>query len=298
MAERNTKRKPLLYERVSHVNQFINETMPFVIDKESLIKCWNLAPLPMLPQLAVLPFKQTWIELDLGKLGALCTGTTDTLIMSFFDGVDVPVPIIVMIFRDGERKAESGFIEELCAKVDVRIFPEAVTHGLVTQILGAEDVPYRDSISVCTFENTDEAWPDSRKIHHILQWATQYKGIATAVMAVMAAMAYGPAKKTEMAPAGRWLAKTRHGYASKPFRRHTVVKIEMAEKLLHRTLRNRGEEEERARRAEHDVRSHPRVIRRGRPDEYTVIVQAHKRGDPAIGRIIHDAYETTRTERR
>ena len=288
--------KPLLYERVTNANPFVNETTPFAIDPETLKKCWNLRTLPELPQMAVLPFKHTWLELDRGKLAALCTGTKDTLVMSFFDKVDVDVPIIVMVFRDGERRAESGFIEQLDATIDVRRFPPAVTKALVRQAMGdTEPMPYEEKIAVCTFEAQAKQLGDGEIMQAMTLWLTQYRGIARAVMTVLAAIAYGPTRKTEMAPSGRWLAKQRHGYKSVPFVKHTVVQIEMEEKLLYHTLRNEGVEH--ARRAEHDVRSHPRRIRKGRPDEYTIIVSAHKRGDPSIGRIIHDGYETTRTER-
>ena len=287
--------KPLLYERVANANGFINEIMPFVIDKDTLIKCWNLAPLPELPAMAILPYKHCWLELDRGKLGALCTGTESTIVMMFFDDIHMDVPIIFLLFRDDERTTASGFIHELSATVNVRAFPDAVAHGLVAQILGTEKAPYFKDVSICTFENNRLGLTDTEVIHRLLQWSTQYKGIATACMTIFAAIAYGPAKKTEMAPSGRWLAKQRHGYKSLPFVKHTVVRIEMEEKLFHRTLRN---EAEHAHKRQHDVRSHPRIIRRGRPDEYTVIVKSHKRGDPSLGQIIHDAYATTRTERK
>ena len=287
--------KPLLYERVAHANGFINESVPFVIDKDTLMKCWRLAPLPELPAMAIIPYQQTWIELDRGKLGALVIGTEKTLVLSFFDRVIVETPIIVMVFRDGERRAQSGFIEELRATVDVRTFPPAVAKALVSQVLGANDVPYADEVSVCTFENTARHRDDGLVMQDMLLWTARYKGIVTCVMTVLAAIAYGPTKKTEMAPSGRWLAKQRHGYKSLPFVKHTVVRIEMEEKLFHRTLRN---EAEHAHKRQHDERSQPRIIRRGRPDEYTVIVKSHKRGDPSLGQIIHDAYATTRTERK
>jgi hypothetical protein len=116
----------------------------------------------------------------------------------------------------------------------------------------------------------------------------EHRASGSLLMGILALMALMPTARRTVQPLGRWLGRgTTH-----PFVRHTVVTIQTGERLVYTALRNALAEHERIRRAEHDVRSHWRVIRRGRPDEYRVEVKAHKRGDPALGTVVHDAYQT------
>jgi hypothetical protein len=112
-------------------------------------------------------------------------------------------------------------------------------------------------------------------------------------MGILAIMAFVPTRKTVMAPSGRWTGAGVNG--TKPFFRHTVVRVETGERQVYRTVTNAIREAQK--RAQHDVREHWRVYRRGRPDEYRVRVESHKRGDPSIGIITHDHYETVRVHR-
>lgn len=294
------KHHPLLFDKVRVEQEFKNKIVPFVVDKDTLAHCWKLTNLPELPRIAAAPYQHTWFELDPGKLGVMIVTTELAFLLTFFsiprDGM---IPFVTIVSRDATTYSPCGWITELGATVSVDQFSAEAQTALRVLALGDPDDPlpaYADSVGVCVFNTHREEYGDRVCFDKVQRWLKQFEGIVAATLGLLAAISHCPTTSISLAPAGRWLHKTKHGYKSLPFASHNVVRIEMTPRLIYKTLENQARTSGQRHR-EHEVRGHWRTLRRGRPDEFKVFVKSHKRGDPALGSIVHDAYETVRIER-
>jgi hypothetical protein len=289
------KAKPLLFDRIMALGRFENPTVPFVIDPMTVASVKDLVLLPDLPERAIMPYPHIWLEFP-DNVGALVVATELTIVVSAFADAWPDMPVISMAFRTGKDPIASGYIPEVVNPLHVRPFEEPFGWVMLTQMIGSEKAPWQNRAGVYLFEGrVAEYGEDKARFMALKSISSRFKGLLGLSLATLAAMAFRPEGREVVTPPGRWLAKRRHGYQSRPFASHTVVRIDMAPRLLYQRAVDASREPIHKR--EHDVRSHPRVLHRGTAYERTVIVKSHTRGVPALGQIIHDAYETTRTER-
>lgn len=305
--------KPLLLDRLRVIAPLaLKEAVPFVTDIETVTQAFKLGDIPELLKGAILPFPRTWLEFEVIRpshevgpsirMGVLCitlTSTQGRWVAHLFDddarpgGAPLRAPFGFM-YSPLDETLRSG-----------RLLTEWETEKKRTYIEPLIE-SYDRTFKRMAFGEPPEVWPWTKAASVIFQPETTAKmmaeaedyaearvGVGTVIPSLLALIAHGPAKQRLMRPSGRWIDRAHH--TTRAHTVHTVVSIEVGEKVVYQTVRNALHEA--ARRRQHDVRSHPRRIRKGRPDEYTVMVHSHKRGDPAIGTVIHDAYMTTRTER-
>jgi hypothetical protein len=170
-------------------------------------------------------------------------------------------------------------------------FRQAMLDGTVDPILPAWHERFGGDIYQGPPSSRAEAQDTAQRMYKLINF---HAGAGSRVMSLLAMMAHCPTTTRTLAPAGRWMSR-QSGVHSRPFTKHTSVRIEMGERLAYKTVRKAGMEAQR--RAQHEVRAHFRTIRKGKPDEYRVQIKSHTRGDPNIGVIVHDTYETVRVRR-
>lgn len=296
----------------------LREAVPFVIDGDTLTTANLLRqglmynPKLALPDLALLPFDQTFIEYDprhplflkndkdpeekethFGHLifkvenGVSClsivSGRKLVMVAPYIFNWCVPdceAPVRQFVGDDnGKIMKEPGYFRSvlLTGKAD------GALPGWVKRFGGDIFMPVG--------KNKIDALGLTVDMMSLL---LEHGACASLLMAVLTLMAMPQTKHVQVAPQGRWVGAGVKG--SKPFHKHTVVRIETKERFDYvKAAKQLNREIQR--RAQHDVREHWRVYRRGRPDEYRVKISSHKRGDPNVGIITHDRYETVQVHR-
>lgn len=301
--------KPLLFDKfmvkhreLMHKGVPLDRPVPFVLDTLSLAAAANLAQdaADILLEACVIPYPATWLEFTFKgfTIGALTNIKAPNLIgISIVEEQDKQAynPITFLLSPTQKYELDCGYINIAnAANVIEKIDP--VTNLLwKTQAFAippSKELPaWAPYACVGLFDRGDRKmdW----EIAEI--YLRQRPSVLPLILGGLAIIAYGSARKTVMTPSGRWLDRSRHGIRPRPYAVHTVVSVETSPRLLYKSIRNAVSE---IHRREHDVRAHPRIIRRGRPDQYTVIVRSHKRGDPAIGKVIHDGYSADWIDRK
>lgn len=293
----------------------IRAAVPFVIDDDTVrLACAfredaMFDPTFDLPEAALVPFECTWIEYDPRAKLAPYRVTPETasrfahLVFREPGGVSV---MSVESFRKHEFFV-SPYVMNWCSPGRIapvrrymsHQFTENAEHAqkfrsmLLTGRPGGPLPSWYERFGGDTYQPAPGDAGHALEIHRGFDSLFQEHGsVASLLMGLLTVMAHCPRADRVMQPTGRWIGK---GGSTHPHHRHTIVRIETSPRLVYRQVQNAVREA--IRRAEHDVREHWRTVRRGKPDEYRVKIRQHKRGDPAIGVITHDHYETTRIDR-
>jgi hypothetical protein len=297
----------------------LRQAVPFVLDQGTMDAAFELND-SLNPDLILSPYDAIFLEHGEGKdfrVGLLCGPAFGDFLFTNYSprdhlridpwfqhkGEACPMPYTLFLGRDETPcyievnadeairqgfKFKNDYSKFNAGKVQRQLATPEWTKKLRELVFGEEFVrttPWINRIGVVANEAAFD--PRFNKIWSLKGFPT----ILVTLLSALVIMGRCRLSKRNVEPQGYWLNKRNQ---PKSHTIHTVVSIDTSERPIRDQLRDkvpgRGVRE-------HEVRSHWRTIRRGRPDEYQVKIRSYVKGDSEIGKVIHDSYRTSRVER-
>lgn len=298
----------------------IKGAVPFVIDDDAIAKAMELRgefladPKTLLIDLALVPFKETWIEYNpSAKLGPLASPLTSQHYGHLIVRDDTEHGVSVLTFEAWRKhllmqpyvvnwstlangiapwrflidRGKSARLDD--AKADT------VRSQLLTGGTGKDKwLPsWKDRVGgdmINPHFKADGSAEYGLAVNDMGKaWATVLKenrSTVSLLMSILAMIAWCPCEVIERKPKGVFL----HERKPRAYMDHRVVKLHIPIKVAYRYLKRAHAEIVRKRR--HRVREHFRVYHAGTPKEKRVLIHEHMRGDASLG-YVNQEYEVT-----
>lgn len=302
----------------SSMRNIFSRAVPFVIDDDAIHKAMEvrqeflLNPKTPLVDLALVPFKETWIEYDpRAKLGDRAGPlTADYMGHLLVRGHANPDGVSVISFEGkGKLVFTAPFVMNWSTNPNITapwrivasnrdyhvldgkaadVVRSVLLGGTNATLLGGEDwLPkWKNRLGGDLVVSAIDNASIEGTMKSVGRMLEENGAALSLLMSVLALIAWCPVEMSERKPKGMWL----HNRRPRTYMQHNVVHLRIPIRTAYTYIKKGMAEIVRRRR--HRVREHFRVYHAGTPKERRVLVHEHMRGDAALG-YVKQEYEVS-----